>query len=45
MLDALGGDGVPLLYVGRTRLDGSQTRRSLGLAVDEASAEIAASHR
>jgi predicted DsbA family dithiol-disulfide isomerase len=37
MLDELGGDGVPLLYVGRTRLDGSQSRRTLERAIDEAS--------
>ena len=36
MLDALGGDGVPLLYVGRRRMDGSQTRRDLEAAIDEA---------
>ena len=36
MLDQLGGDGVPLLYVGRRRMDGSQTRRDLEAAIDEA---------
>lgn len=45
MLDALGGDGVPLLYVGRTRLDGSQTRRSLDIAIEDAAREIPASRR
>lgn len=45
MLDELGGDGVPLLYVNRTRLDGAQTRRSLEAAIDDASREITASHR
>ena len=33
---ALGGDGVPLMYVDRTLLDGSQTRRDLETAIDEA---------
>lgn len=36
IFDAVGGDGVPLLYVGRARLDGSQTRSSLEVALDEA---------
>lgn len=45
MLDELGGDGVPLLYVGRTRLDGAQTRRGLEAAIDHATKEIPASHR
>jgi predicted DsbA family dithiol-disulfide isomerase len=45
MLDELGGDGVPLLYVGRTRLDGSQSRRGLERAIEDASLEIRASHR
>jgi predicted DsbA family dithiol-disulfide isomerase len=45
MLDELGGDGVPLLYVGRTRLDGSQSRRALQTAIDEASKELDATHR
>jgi predicted DsbA family dithiol-disulfide isomerase len=36
MFDALGGDGVPLLYVGGARLDGAQTRGSLESALDEA---------
>lgn len=45
MLDELGGDGVPILYVGRARLDGSQTLRSLASAIDDASREIQASHR
>lgn len=40
MLDQLGGDGVPLLYVGRRRMDGSQTRRDLESAIDEAAREI-----
>lgn len=36
MFDALDGDGVPLLYVGRSRLDGAQTRSSLEAALDAA---------
>lgn len=36
MLDSLGGDGVPLLYVGHQRLDGAQTRRKLADAIDAA---------
>ena len=36
MLDQLEGDGVPLLYVGRRRMDGSQTHRDLAAAIDEA---------
>ncbi|HSO38815.1 MAG TPA: thioredoxin domain-containing protein [Labilithrix sp.] len=40
MLDALQGDGVPLLYVGRRRMDGSQTRRDLAAAIDDAAREI-----
>lgn len=35
MFDAVDGDGVPLLYVGRARLDGSQTRSSLESALDD----------
>lgn len=34
--DAVGGDGVPLLYVGRTRLEGAQSRGTLEVALDEA---------
>lgn len=45
MLDELEGDGVPLLYVGRARLDGSQTRGDLARALDAASREIQVSHR
>lgn len=36
LLDQVGGDGVPLLYVGRRRLEGSQTQRDLASAIDEA---------
>jgi len=36
MFDAVEGDGVPLLYVGRTRLEGAQTRGSLEAAIDAA---------
>lgn len=36
MFDAVKGDGVPLLFVGRTRLDGAQTRSSLEAAVQDA---------
>jgi predicted DsbA family dithiol-disulfide isomerase len=32
----IGGDGVPMLYVDRTLLDGAQTRRALEIAIDEA---------
>ncbi len=35
----IGGDGVPMMYVGRTFLDGSQTRRSLETAIDDALAQ------
>ncbi|MBX3208470.1 MAG: thioredoxin domain-containing protein [Labilithrix sp.] len=34
--DAVGGDGVPLLYVGRTRLEGAPSRSRLEAAVDDA---------
>jgi protein-disulfide isomerase len=40
MLDQLGGDGVPLLYVGTRRMDGSQTRRDLEAAIDDAARDI-----
>lgn len=36
MFDAVRGDGVPLLFVGRTRLEGSQTSRDLAAALDDA---------
>ena len=36
MFDAIKGDGVPLLYVGRTRLEGAQSRESLEAAIDAA---------
>jgi predicted DsbA family dithiol-disulfide isomerase len=36
MFRELGGDGVPMLFVDRTLLDGSQTRRTLEAAIDEA---------
>jgi len=36
MFDAIEGDGVPLLYVGRTRLDGAPSRESLEAAIDDA---------
>jgi protein-disulfide isomerase len=36
LFDAVDGDGVPLLYVGRARLDGAQTRSSLETALDDA---------
>ena len=32
--DAVGGDGVPLLFVGRARLEGMQSRSSLEAALD-----------
>jgi predicted DsbA family dithiol-disulfide isomerase len=31
-----GGDGVPLLYVGTTRIDGAPTREALETALDDA---------
>ena len=36
MFRALGGDGVPMMYVDRTLLDGAQSRRSLETAIDAA---------
>jgi predicted DsbA family dithiol-disulfide isomerase len=36
MFDAVKGDGVPLLYVGGTRLDGAQSRSRLETAIDDA---------
>lgn len=33
---ALGGDGVPMMYVDRTLLDGSQPRSALRAAIDDA---------
>jgi protein-disulfide isomerase len=42
MLDQLRGDGVPLLYVGVRRMDGSQTRRDLEAAIDDAARDFAA---
>ena len=36
MFRSIGGSGVPMLYVDRTLLDGSQTRSSLQAAIDEA---------
>ena len=39
-LDELGGDGVPLLYVGRRRMDGSQTRRDLEAAIAAAARDL-----
>ena len=36
MFRASGGNGVPMLYVDRTLLDGSQTRATLEAAIDEA---------
>jgi predicted DsbA family dithiol-disulfide isomerase len=36
MFDAVKGDGVPLLYIGRARLDGAQSRSSLEAAIDDA---------
>lgn len=40
MLDSLHGDGVPIMYVGRTRLEGSQTRRDIEAAVDDAMRDV-----
>lgn len=36
MYRAVKGDGVPLLYVGSTRLDGAQSQRSLEVALEDA---------
>lgn len=36
MFDSVGGDGVPLLYIGSTRLDGAQTQPTLASALDDA---------
>lgn len=36
MFRELGGDGVPMMYVDRTLLDGSQSRRTLETAIDDA---------
>lgn len=36
MFRSLGGDGVPMMYVDRTLLDGAQTRRRLETAIDAA---------
>lgn len=35
MLEEVGGEGVPLLFVGRTRLDGAQSRAALASAIDD----------
>jgi len=42
MLDAVGGDGVPILYVGRERLEGAQSPRTLAAAIDRALVEAPA---
>lgn len=34
LFDAVGGDGVPLIFVGHTRLEGAQPRGSLEAALD-----------
>jgi len=39
MFDAIKGDGVPLMYVGRARLEGGQSRAALESAIDAAIAE------
>ncbi len=36
MFRSLGGDGVPMMYVDRTLLDGAQSRRSLEAAIEDA---------
>jgi protein-disulfide isomerase len=36
MFDAVKGDGVPLLYVGRTRLEGAQSQATLETVVNDA---------
>ncbi len=36
MFRSLGGDGVPMMYVDRTLLDGAQSRRSLETAIEAA---------
>jgi predicted DsbA family dithiol-disulfide isomerase len=45
MFDELRGDGVPLLYVGETRLEGEQTRATLEAALDEAARSSGVSWR
>ncbi|MBX3188088.1 MAG: thioredoxin domain-containing protein [Labilithrix sp.] len=39
MFDEVSGDGVPLLYVGKTRLEGGQSTRALEVAIEAARAE------
>lgn len=39
MFDEVGGDGVPLLFVGRQRLEGGQSTAALEAALDVAAAE------
>ncbi len=41
MFRSLGGNGVPMLYVDRTLLDGAQTRRTLETAIDAALHDLA----
>lgn len=36
LFDEIKGDGVPLLYVGRARLEGAQSREELAAALDDA---------
>jgi predicted DsbA family dithiol-disulfide isomerase len=36
MFDAVRGDGVPLLFIGRARLEGSQSAAALASALDDA---------
>jgi len=39
LFDMVHGDGVPLLFIGKTRLDGAQSRSSLEAALDAAGRE------
>lgn len=39
LFDMVGGDGVPLLFIGKTRLEGAQSRSSLEAALDAAGRE------
>ena len=42
IMDSVGGDGVPVLYVGKKRLEGSQSRSALEAAIEEAEADVGA---
>lgn len=40
MLDEVGGEGVPLLFVGRTKLEGAQSREALASAIEDELAHL-----